>query len=109
MSSKKELIEKKLNEAQEYAENEKLPFSHKISELRTKYDIVQLVAMFQRFIIPAKDCLSEYIDVELSRLKLLLAASGDSDSIALTKYEMSNEHKEVVVQTLRYIIRVIEL
>lgn len=109
MSSKKELIEKKLNEAQEYAEKEKLPFVHKISEMREKYDIAQIVALFQRFIVPAKDCLSEYIDVEMGRVKLMLAASGDADSIAFTKYEMTIEQKEVFVQILTYVIKVIEL
>lgn len=109
MTSKKELIEKKLNEMQEYAEKEEIPFVHKIGTLRKKYDVAQIVALFQRFVVPAKDCLPEYIDAEICRGKLLMAGSGDSDTASMMKYEMTSEHKQVLVNSLRYIIKVIEL
>ena len=52
---KKDLIELKLDDFHKYAVDQKFPLVDKYSDLRKKYTIVQMVALVERFLIPAHE------------------------------------------------------
>lgn len=109
MTTKRELIEKKLDNIQLYAVTHKLPFIAKMKEMRKDYDTDQITALVIRFLVPAKDCLREYITAEMERGKLLMVGKTDEESKRALEFVPTEEEIAFLVESLRYIIKVIEL
>ena len=101
MPTKRELITKKIHELLTFAETNELPFHAEIRKASLNYNTEQIVGLLERYIIPAKDCLEEYLDDELERMKLFHPD--------IANYQPDLETRERVLTDLRYIIKVIEL
>jgi S-ribosylhomocysteine lyase LuxS involved in autoinducer biosynthesis len=109
MTTKRDLIENKLDNIQLYALSQKLPFVAKMKEMRKSYDTDQITALVIRFLVPAKECLREYITAEMERGKLLMVGQTDSESKAAISFVPTTEQLDFLVDAIRYVIKVIEL
>lgn len=101
--SKRELITTKLQKIEENEIYRKLPFFDKISSLRKTYEISKIVALIERFIIPAheQNALKDYLLLEFDRYKLLNPSNiGD--------FTPTNQQIDQVLDDLTYLIKVIQ-
>jgi hypothetical protein len=109
MTTKKELIEERLNKMEKYATSQKFPFHDKIEETRKKYNTELIVGLIERFLIPAYDekVLKEYLLTELERYKLIAVAQGEDAK--LLDFSLNDEQMKRIVKDLSYIIKVIKI
>lgn len=105
--TKKELIEEKFNYMLKYANDIKCPFYDDIIKNYHIYDINKKVGLIERFIIPKKNNLEEYIKSEIEQLKIIYKLNG-GDNINYINYELSNDQFNELIKCLKYIIKVIE-
>ena len=107
---KKELIERKLDEFHQYAVSQKFPLVDRYDDLRKKFTITQIVALVERFLVPAHNSglLREYTFAELERYKLLCLASGELDA-AVLDFEFSDGQKNTIVEMMEYVIKILLL
>lgn len=101
--SKRELITTKLQNIEENEIYKNLPFFSKISELKNKYEIPKIVALIERFIIPAfeQNALKDYLLLEFDRYKLLNPSE-------LADFTPTNHQIDQVIDDLTYLIKVIQ-
>ena len=106
---KSEILTQKLDILQEYCIDQNFPFHSKLEDMRKNYTLEFVVGMIERFLIPAydDDTLSEYIEAELERMKLLHVTGGGD--VELLKFRLNNEQKALIVEHLSYIIKIIKL
>ena len=109
MVKKSELLEQKFDILEEYANDQKLPFFHKIRDLRKKYSLEFIVGLIERFLIePYKqNLLKEYIEAELERLKIICVANGEDTE--LLKFRLSEQQLDLIVEHISYIVKIIQL
>ena len=102
MPTKKELITNRINKFLLYADEEKLPFVDELRDNVKKYKIEHIVGMVERFIIPVKDCLEEYIQSEFTTAKLLYPEK--LEGITIEQATMDR-----MIKDISYVIKVVEL
>lgn len=107
---KRELIEQIIDKFCQYAESQEFPLVEDLGEFREKYTIEELVALVQRFIIPAHEsnCLKEYVFAELERYKVLAFTSGTIDEKVL-RFVFTEEQEDEIVKFIQHLIEVIQL
>ena len=101
--TKKELLTDKLKKMEENDIYKNLPCFTKITELQQKYEISKIVALIERFIIPAhkQNALKDYLLLEFDRYKLL----NPND---IGDFTPSTQQIDQVLDDLTYIIKVIQ-
>ena len=107
--TKGELIENQLKKIEELCISEKFPFLAKVEELRNKYTLTQITALCERFLVPAKDCLSGYFDSEIEKIQLVIAASGEPEAEEMIQFKITAVQKEALLKCFKMIIRIIEI
>lgn len=105
--TKSEIIDKKINNMIEYAYEQKLPFAGKLEETSKKYTIKQKVGLIEKFLIPAKDDMRNYLLVELDNAKIYNLAQKEVD-MDFNAFVPTNEQIDRMVKDILYIIKVIE-
>ena len=101
MPTKREIINTKVEQFLTYAKTNNLPFYDELRETSQTYETSHLVALVERYLIPAKDCLEEYLEVEWERCKAFTPR--------ITDYRPTSETKQRLLDDIRFIIKVIEL
>ena len=104
MPTKKQLITNKINNFLLFAEEHNLPFQERLRKSVKKYDIKHIVGLVERFLVPAEDCLEEYLAQELNTMKLIHPQLQELQDFQLTEAIL-----ERVVGDIQYVIKVIKL
>ena len=105
MTSKRQLLESKLDEMERFYVEEKLPFYDKLQEERKKMNLEQITGLIVRFLLPASSCLEEYLLSELCKLEMLLAMDEKYSDVCL---DLTEKQKNTVVEFMQSLINIIK-
>lgn len=112
MSTKRQMINKIINDFIRYGKQEKFPFfdsSVKIVQFRQEYTADHIAGLTMKYLIPAYeeglDTLRGYLKLEGDRLRMLGAMKGVDES--LLKFQLSTDQENYVLKCIVEIIDVI--
>lgn len=105
---KKEIIAVKIKQFLDFTEYHNVLFHEELRRIAGEYTIEQIVGFVERFLIPARDCLSEYIDDEIVRCKALYQALGHTNQDYIN-FKLEPLAKKELLKVIRVIIKVIEM